>query len=453
MSGLAIQLDRFSSGPSKICSAEIYPVHKQKAQEYLTQIFKDNIPETSKDRKILLKLTPNNPKIFLGEKEFSLPKSSALKNVDRIVRHYQHANVLARPSLTAAKEQDRVEKMKKSVQAVNDSSIPGTKGTILAGARLADDTLSLSRNILRTLPMFGPNSQIVNHLGYYAGVFWSFLALRELDGGATEYKRANTIGDEEGRRRAISRLFSGTVVSAGMLTFLGGKVCETFASASSASTVLGVSDVLFGVGSVVAIGTSLLGAVRCSRFGKGLREYLKNPALTEQQRMRGAIHFLKDSISVTPEEMAEIKADIEKEHPDWSQKKKEQLFLQKVTDLTEIKVKYAKRRTSNKSLRLIAQHADRILAKLDSSDQSAEGIRQATILLDIVQQDNRIKMGLHILTFIAGVISFIAMLVLAFASAGIAPFILYGISGTIYLGVTLYTMIGSKHSHEKYVDI
>ncbi len=454
MSGLSVQLDRLSVGTTGLGVSQIYPSHKEETEKYLTKIFQSHLPSAPNQKiPLKLKLSSEKPTLLVGEKEISLTKSDELKGVNRIVRYYQHTDLLPRIPFASAKEIDRAEKMKKSVQLVNESSIPGTKGTILAGMRLADDSLSLSRDILRVLPMFGPNSAIVNHLGYYAGVFWSFLAFRELDGGITEYKRAKLIGDAEGTRRATSRLCSGSIVSGGMLAYLGGKACETFATAASASALLSASNVLFGIGSVVAMGTSLLGAVRCRDFSQRLNEYLGNPKLSERQRMCGAIQFLKDSISVTPEERAEIEAEIEKKYPDWSKEKKEKLLLQKLTDLTEVKVKHVKRRTSNRSLRLIADHADKILAKLNSPEHVLEGMRGAMVLIDAVQKENKVKMGLHILTFVAGVIGFIAMLILTFASAGIAPFILYGIAGTIYLGVTIYTIAGTGRFREKFVDI
>jgi hypothetical protein len=232
------------------------------------------------------------------------------------------------------------------------------------------------------------------------------------------------------------------LVSAGSLGYLGGKFCETLSVSGPASAALGVSNVLFGVGSLLAVGTSLLGAVRCERFNHRLNEYLENPKLTEVQKMQGALRFLKDSICVTVEEMREIEEQINRKYPHLSAEKKEQLIQQKLADFSEVKVKYLKRRTSNKSLRLILNHADELLGKLSNKETCIEGIKECTVFFNSIRQENRIKLSLYMLGLIASILSFVGMLIMSFTSATILPFVLFGIAGTIYLAISIYTIGG-----------
>ncbi|MBX7065713.1 MAG: hypothetical protein K1X28_00640 [Parachlamydiales bacterium] len=443
MSGLSIQLNRFGAGASSLNPSQIYPPHKQSTEDSLRKIFDRHVGVApSKEFPLRLQFKPGNPSLKAGNQEIPLPKSRELKRVGRIVQYYQNTGHLPRASLHPNEEAARMRESKKSVQSINEASMPGNNGNILAGMRLADDTLSLTRNVMYALPAFGPNDSIANHLGYYAGIFWTFFAFRELDDGIRERKRSKEIGDSEGLRRAHSRLLSGGIVSAGSLAYLAGKVNDTFQLTNVSTALLNASNLLFGAGSLLAMGTSILGAVRCDRFNKRLGEYLDNPGITEKERMQGAIRFLKDSISITPEEKESIARQIEKEHPNWTIELKEQLLSQKLANLTEVKVRYLKRRTSNKSLRLILEQSDQILKKLNDSKLVLEGIRDATFLINTVQKESKIKMTLYILGFIAAVLSFVAMVVGAITTAAVLPFVLYGIAGTIYLGITIYSIGG-----------
>lgn len=443
MTELSIQLNKLNVGSQFLDSQQISPLHKKSVELCLSKILSNqHLSTQGKEIPFRLKLGEGSPTLWLNDQEISLEKNSELKRIARIVRFYQHTGHFPRSGMSPPDEAFRADKTKSAVQAINDASIPGTNGQILAGMRIAEDTLSLTRNILFAIPDIGSSDPIVNHLGYYAGIFWTFFAFRELDEGLRDYKRSKEIGDAEGQRRSEARLLSGAICSTASLTYLGGRIFDTFSSATASAAAFGAANVLFGVGSVLAMGTSILGAVRCHRFNNRLNEYIENPNLTEVQRLQGALQFLKDAISVTPEEKAEQVEQIEKDHPDWSPKQKEDLLKEKLTDLTEVKVKYMKRRTSNKSLYLILTKADALLAKLADPKTSAEGIKEATLMLCTIQKENKTKMALYILGFIAALISFTAMLVSTFMTAGVLPFVLYGIAGTLYLALTLYSAAG-----------
>ena len=459
MTGLPIQLNRLGVGASYIGASELYPPHKERVEENLGKIFKKYISSAS-ERGVPLKLTfdERGAHLLAGSQEVPLPESSSLKEIHRVIQYYQDVGSLPTESLHLERERRQSElEARKSVVAVNRASVPGANGNLLAGMRLADDTLSLTRNILYAIPSLGPKNRVVSHLGYYAGAFWTFFALRELDDGRIEYKRSRLIGDAEGVNRAQTRVLSGSIISVGAFSYLGGKLLESYVSEGAGMGLLDGSNILFGVGSLLSMGATLWGASNCYRFSRRLDEYLHCPNVSEQQRMKGVIQFLKSSITVSSEEREKLKLDIEKEHPDWDEGKRAKFLLQKVADLTEVKVKHLKRRTSNRSIRLIAAKADEILAKLSDPKRVLEGICDAGVLVNTIKKENKVKMGLHLLGFIAALISFVAMMLLTFMpGAGMLPYFLYGISGTIYLTMTIYSIASAlfrKEEHLKVADL
>lgn len=441
MSGLSVELNRSGIAISHLDSSQIYPPHKKSAEESITKIFHDTFGETAKKQfPFRVRFDCDGASLQAGSQKISLKKSSELKSVKRTLEYYQHTGKVPKLALHKSEEFARNVESQKSVKAVGDASLPGSNGNILAGMRLADDTLALTRNIMYAFPTFGPSNSLADHLGYYAGIFWTFFAFREFDDGVTEYERSVQIGDQEGVRRATSRLLSGSLVGAGSLSYLAAKINDSFAFANVSSLLLGVSNLFFGAGSLLAAGISFLGALRCTRFNQRLDQYLDHPTFTQKEKMKGAVEFLKACISVTAEEKEEVAAQIQKEHPDWSRELKEQLLSQRLADLTEVKVKYMKRRASNRGLRLILEKSDEILRKFSDPKLEQEAIQEAIDLVKAVQKDSKIKMSLYILGLIAALLSFVAMTISLVMSGGILPFVLYSISGALYLAMTLYSI-------------
>ena len=442
MGSLSVSLNHFSSGSQRLEPAQIYSSHVDSTEKYLNKIFREHFTAPKNQTGFKVKFHLDKPVLCYQGQEVPLEKSPELKRIARTVRYYQLSGKLSKIEQKPEFKEQAIKEAKKSIKEVHEASIPGSNGQILAGMRVADDTLSLIRNILCALPDIGPNDSIVSHLGYYAGISWTFFAIRELDNGLIEHKRSKVIGDEEGIRRSEARILSGGIVSTASFGYLMGKICNTYISQGAAAISMGVSNVLFGIGSFLAMGVSLVGALRCHRFNDRLNEYYLNTKLPEVERVKAALKFLKECIVVTPEEREELIQQIEKDYPDWSNELKEKLLKQKLVDLTETKVKYMKRRTSSRSLLLILRDVDNILAKLENSKTVVEGGVRATELINTIQKESRLKQTLYVLGFVAALVSFVAMLLLTFGSFGMLPFVLYGITGTIYLLITAYTVAG-----------
>lgn len=422
MSALSVQIDRIGASSHYLESGSLLPQHKKRLETELSK-------NLSKNR---------SPDLAFHVDLHSTPDWN---EATRTARYYQHMGLLPKGQSDPKTRATCQRTAKVAVQSMQQASIPGTNGQLLAGARIADDTLSVTRNILCALPSVGADSPIVSNLGFIAGSLWAFFAVREVEGGVVDIVRAQEIEDREGARRAGARIVSGGIVSTASVGYLTGKVFETVHLTNAASTAFSFCNILFGLGAILAMGSSFLGWLRCYRFEGRLREYLEHPTLPEVQKFQGALRFLKETLAVTPEEIAHIRHEVDLANPQMSTEDREKLIEKKITDLAETKVKYLKRRTSIKSLQLIANKVDSILVKIHDEKTSIEGIKEATELLKTIQNENSTKMALFTMSFVAATICFAAMLVMQFIT-GALGFILYGIGSTIYLGLSIYSYAG-----------
>ena len=314
---------------------------------------------------------------------------------------------------------------KSVTELVAKKHLPGLQNQVLSALQVGDDALTFIRSVLHEIPTVDKDHHLVNHLGYYTGILGAFFAVKTLDGGVVSYQRSTLIGDGEGQRRAGVRVLSGGIGTVGAIAYLIGRVCDTMSSQIAMAAAFEAAQVLFVVGSAIGVGAAALGALRCYRFNERLNEYLNHPKLPYVAKLRGAVQFLKDAVSVTPEEG-------------------KGLTEQQKKDLTETKIKYLKRRTSNQSLALITEYADQILQDLDSTKDVARGVKRAERLLHIVQTQNKMKMALYILGGIAALMTLAALLIGTLLTASVLAPALGIAASALYLAVTLYIAMGSK---------
>lgn len=364
---------------------------------------------------------------------FSPPEglsSEGAEELRRIVRVYQHAGKVSSPAFPNGV----LLYSRNKVNAVYN--VPGLNGNLVAGARVADDGLELVRNIL--FATLGANNTIARHLGYYAGAIWTFLSLREFDDGMREYNHSHRIGDQEGVKRSYTKMASGGVVGCGASLFLSGRLLTLFGSYGVASALLGVSSALFGVGFVIGIRSCAMGAIRCSKFQGRLNEYMNNEKLLLEERVRGALRFLRGSITVTQEELEKIQSEVDKD-PKIGEKASE--IEKRVKNLTETKVLYMKRRTSVRSLKNILDDVDSILEKMKNPETKEKAIKDGLKLILDVQKDSLAKKTLYILGTIAACIA-LASAIIGIFSSGPISFLLFGTTSILYLLCSLYWISG-----------
>ncbi|HSX11554.1 MAG TPA: hypothetical protein VLF94_07570 [Chlamydiales bacterium] len=442
MANYAIRFDRFVAGPTQLSSQLMAPAHKRRLESALSTHFLNQKIDFSQSKNIPFHLD-----------NVALVKGPGAKEIQRVTSYYQHMGLLPRKEIAPQDADLRARVAKAASASMQKATIPGTSSQVLAGAKISEETLSIVRNAMYAIPELGKGNRVVDHLGYYAGVLWSFFALRELNGGLEDLDRAKKVGDGEGKSRAQARLVSGGIVSAASFTYLSGKVFDSFESAVTGTAVLGAANLLFGVGSFLSVAMSGLGWYRCHQFNERLNEYLENPQLSEAQKLQGALQFLKDAVFATPEEIDQLRSAIEKEHPELSSGEKEALLKQRLEHLTETKVKSLKRRTSNKSLHWIVNQVDPLLTKLNDENTRAGAVKEAMILIQKVQKETWVKMALYVLGAIAALISIAGLMALTFFTAGALPYVLYGIAGMIYLAVQIYNSAGLFASRDTNTNI
>jgi hypothetical protein len=175
----SIHLDRLVLGRNQFGGEFIAPAHRKYVTSSLSSHFLNQKGGCfSQNQKIPFRLDIAKPSLVLNGKKVSLGGGDA-EEVERITQYYQHVGLLPEKGIAPKDAALRKRASKVAVRAMHKASIPGTSGQVLAGASIAEDTLSTARNVLCLIPGAGPGSSFVNHLGYYAGMFWGFFALRE----------------------------------------------------------------------------------------------------------------------------------------------------------------------------------------------------------------------------------------------------------------------------------
>lgn len=449
--GTTISIHTFGVGADRIDASQMFGCHRKRVESSLSthllgnrsvqRYFEGAGPKSRFDftigsRGTCVEAGGAKPQFFdLGEKG----NRRLLKNGRRTVQFYQHTGMLPRKPISPRFAAQRERVTRTAVDAMRQAAIPGAKERALVLTTISENTLSLTRDVIRSVPEFGPDHALAHNLAFPAGAIWAGFAVREVKGGYQDYKRAVEIGDKEGKNRAAGRLSTGTLGMFGSGFFLAGKTASTTgAAALAAGTLSLIGDVCFGVGSVVGMGLSSLGIYRCCTFKKRLNEYFENPQLTKEQQVRGSLEFLRDLLVITPEERLDLIQKIDEEHPKASPEEKAELLKKGMADLTEVKVKYLKRRTSNKSLELILTKAEPLLAKLQNPETKEEAIREGEELIRSVKKETNWKMALYTIGLIASIISFVAVIIADVFSLGTIPFIISGVASVIFLMLTAY---------------
>lgn len=363
------------------------------------------------------------------------------KRVKKIIQYAKHTGIAAsEPRLSARSS-------RKTVHELSKRSGPTSFKHVCTAADFANDAISLGRNTYTSVNRGSP-SLISKQLGIATAGLGLLLAAKDWRDGEVEKKQAEKIKDGEGVRRAKAKILGMKTAVVGSALFLLDKSLRLNSGGAAqlgASVCSHLSAFTFGVGSVIGIGMGGLGIRRCANFQESLDEYLENPELSQEAKIQGAIRFLRDAAVVTFEERNELVEQIEQECPDASSEEKETLLQEKLTHLSEVKVKWIKRRTSMRAVRNILHHADSILAKFDSPlpQVRKEGGVEANLLLDRVRGESRKKQLLYGISVIASLIGLAGLITGTIFTLGALPFILYAISGGIYVLLFLAGRISS----------
>jgi hypothetical protein len=332
---------------------------------------------------------------------------------------------------------DRMQTAAAKVKVLNRPKLPESQGKLIAATRVGENAISLARNIFSAMPSVGPSNALINHTGYYVGSIWTAFSFLELFSASDELKTLQRISDKEGVKRAEGRVTVAGMATTASVSYMAGRIFSTFGVASASFAAIASATILFGIASFFSAVRSGLGFYRSHNFNQKIDEYIENPTLTERQKLVGALRFLRDSVSVTAEEHAEIVEAVNRENPTLSDTDREKLIQQKLTERTEVKLNHMKRRTSSNSIEAVVNQVEGLLQKLEKG----EGVEEAKELLKTIQSETRKKMSVYALTITAALVSFVAMVLITFFSLGTFPFVLYAASTAIALTLSIVSLI------------
>lgn len=328
--------------------------------------------------------------------------------------------------------QDNSLEREKRVAAALRTDPPTWKGN---APSIALDGLQIARNIFSSTSQYGPTCRFVVQSGFIPGVIWALMGANESRQGWKDWNQSESIQDKEGVCRAKTRLMSGALGTGGALFYLAKNATDFIEVAEAVSTGLDMtSSALFGIGSVIGMSMASVGLYRIGTFRAKINRRLEDATIqSEAARCLNTLQFLKEQIVVSDSERNAIQDAIKHDHPHASLEKINELIDESLIAKTQAKMKHFKRRTTQKSLGLVLNQIEPIMAKLEKG----EGVQEARELIREIKKENFKKGALYFVALVAGAIGFAALIAGTFFTLGALPFILGAISSAIFLAMTL----------------
>jgi hypothetical protein len=271
--------------------------------------------------------------------------------------------------------------------------------------------------------------------------------------GLEEYRASKKIGDAEGLHRAESQIASGALLSHASALLISQKAILLAGTAQTAAVGVGLAGhSFFGAGMALAIGMAGWGIYRSAKFRWQLDKLANDPSCTEAERMQNTLVYLKELIVPSSQEVLIIKKKLEKENPLKSHYWIERELNRQVSGRIETNLKYLKRRTSSRSLKLLldpAKGIGPILSKLDQTATRGEGAQEARALIEELQKDNLRKIGLFTVSLLIAAISLAAVILMSAFSFGTLPIILYIVATVLSLCIVAHRQLGKAPESEQ----
>lgn len=298
--------------------------------------------------------------------------------------------------------------------------------------------LSLFRDGVAAFSLKAAKGTVAKSCGTVAGVI-------DLADGFDAYRDASkemveswALRDNEGYQRAEAKLVQSELQLGAGALFIGQSVTTFAAPSLSGAAAAACVPLIFlfsTIGTVIGLSLSIFGIQRCNTFLQQLDEYLENPHLSEEQQISGALRFLQEQISISPEEEAEL----EERFGENKEKIEEETRL-----LLENKVRHFKRRTSLQSLDLIASKSSTLLVNIEYFDTRAEGIRQARELIGQVRRASCNKRLLYSVGLFAILLGFGALIAGIILTGGLLALAIGLGAGAVCFGLALHSWLGTR---------
>lgn len=264
----------------------------------------------------------------------------------------------------------------------------------------ADQSLSFTRDIFLAAMASRIQDDSLKPFSFVGVGLGLGLGSYEIKKARESYFHAKEISDKETIQRAQARFFSGTIITSGALISLVEKVSQIFTTSVAPICALW-ADIFFGIGAVFAMGMSGLGIYRCARFLS---------RLNQQKSSESTLQFLLETATTK-----------------WKNGETQEQFMRRA----EAKMNYFKRRASSRAYQLLVVYRK-------SKGEALEELIQET------RSETKKKIVLFSISLIAAAVALTAIFLGVFVSSGPAPFVLFAVSSSVYLGLGFYSVFGKK---------
>jgi len=287
---------------------------------------------------------------------------------------------------------------------------------IQAGVNIGCDTISVTRNIMRSVSTIGPGHPYVSFLSNWVLSLLGLAAVFSIRNAYHDYHSSSEIQDKEGSRESAQKLVENSLLISGSAAWAASNVIDSVDPSLFAGVVLDhvISSAFIGAGAI-GLGIAATNIYRSLDFRLSITSFMENPHLSEKEKVQGTLQFFKDQIWLTDEEMESIKD------------------ISSLEDKAKEKIARFRRRAGNKSVKEIIKSITCILEKLEDPKQEIEGLIEGKRLIQLVKKENLKRTIFYLLTYLAFAVGLIGSILMTLGSFGSLPFILAAISGSIWL--------------------
>jgi hypothetical protein len=177
-------------------------------------------------------------------------------------------------------------------------------------------------------------------------------------------KNSNEIDDKEGMRDGVNKIARNVITIIGsFLKFLAGAI-KSIKNSSSKFLMNLCGDILFVLVSIYLEFKYLYLYFAALKFKRKLNAYLENGNLSEQERIKSALKYLKTKVSISQEESLKFVKKMRLQYPTLSDYKIKKLAERAIAKKLLTKEKRFERRVDIDEISLIQNNADKILADL-----------------------------------------------------------------------------------------
>jgi len=302
------------------------------------------------------------------------------------------------------------------------------------------DGTTASKYLLTVIETYRTGAKPVVILGTYMMLpLLGFSSAYMIKRGSDESAKYALIGDKEGRKDGERIVWEGAALLSGTVLWGASEATATLGCVATGTALGAAAAVSFGAAGVVGTGFSTLKIARCHQFRSKLNQYLYNEALTDDQKMMGAMGFLRDQLSLQGHEILEIFNEIDALA--LPKEEKVDLVRDRIIKLMHTKLNRIKRRIGAKATELVLRNVEDIIRDLRNPATKEEAIERAKELISTIKHENRKRIIFYAIMLAASLFSIAALIAATIASGGLVPLVIGLIGASLYTILSVYTFL------------